>query len=152
MRKFVIVLILMATLPLMAKGATADPRAEIETFNRTLEQATRMMDNRSTLALWAEDGVSLLPSTKPIEGKAAIAAFLEGVTAQIRGAKMEKFELECFGIDVSGDLASEWCNEHQVVVMPDGKPPFDGRGKMLLVLRRGTDGHWRIEREMWNQA
>src|SRR5271154_1713217 len=152
MRKFVIVLILMATLPLMAKGATADPRAEIETFNRTLEQATRMMDNKATLALWAEDGVSLLPSTKPIEGKAAIAAFLEGVTAQIRGAKMEKFELECFGIDVSGDLASEWCNEHQVVVMPDGKPPFDGRGKMLLVLRRGTDGHWRIEREMRKQA
>ena len=106
MPKFLIVLILIAALPLMGKGATTDPRAEIETFNRALEQATRSMDNRATLALWAEDGLSLLPSTKPLEGKTAIAAFLEGVTAQIPGAKMEKFELECFGIEVSGDLAS----------------------------------------------
>jgi len=65
---------------------------------------------------------------------------------------METFQLECFAIDVSGDLASEWCAEHQVVLMPDGKPPFNGRGKMLLVLRKGRDGNWRIEREMWNQA
>jgi uncharacterized protein (TIGR02246 family) len=153
MRKRVIAfLLLIAIFPVPMKGSSPDPKAEIEVFNRRLEDATRSMDNAATLALWAEDGVSLLPSTKPIEGKAAIAAFLEGVTTQIHGAKMQEFKLECFAIDVSGELATEWCNEHQVVVMPGGKPPFDGRGKMLLVLRRGTDGHWRIEREMWNQA
>src|SRR5271170_4972398 len=93
--------------PLTMKGASPDPRAEIAAFNRKLENATRLMDNTATLALWAEDGISLLPSTKPIEGKTAIAAFLEGVTAQIHGAKMEKFEWECFATDVSGDLAAE---------------------------------------------
>jgi uncharacterized protein (TIGR02246 family) len=134
------------------KGTSSDARAEIEAFNHRLEDATRSMDNQATLALWADDGISLLPSTKPIVGKTAIASFLEGVTAQLHGAKMEKFELECFAIDVSGYVASEWCNEHQVVFMPEGKPLFDGRGKMLLVLRKGTDGHWRIQREMWNQA
>jgi uncharacterized protein (TIGR02246 family) len=153
MRKCVIAfLLLKAIFPVSMKGSSPDPKAEIQVFNRRLEDATRSMDNAATLALWAENGISLLPSTKPIEGKAAIAAFLEGVTTQIHGAKMQDFKLECFAVDVSGELATEWCNEHQVVVMPDGKPPFDGRGKMLLVLRRGTDGHWRIEREMWNQA
>ncbi len=72
--------------------------------------------------------------------------------AQIKGVRMEKFEMECFAIDVSGDTASEWCSEHQVVQMPGGKPPFDGRGKMLLVLKRGVDGKWRLLREMWNRA
>jgi uncharacterized protein (TIGR02246 family) len=154
MRKtlMIVFLLLTANFPLTMKGASPDPRAEIEAFNRKLENATRSMDNTATLALWVEDGISLLPSTKPIEGKTAIATFLEGVTAQIHGAKMETFELKCFAIDVSGDLASEWCAEHQVVLMPDGKPPFNGRGKMLLVLRKGRDGNWRIEREMWNQA
>jgi uncharacterized protein (TIGR02246 family) len=154
MRKTLMIacLLLTANFPLTMYGASPDPRAEIEAFNRKLENATRLMDNTATLALWAEDGISLLPSTKPMEGKSAIATFLESVTAQIHGAKMEKFELDCFAIDVFGDLASEWCAEHQVVVMPDGKPPFDGRGKILLVLRKGRDGNWRIEKEMWNQA
>jgi uncharacterized protein (TIGR02246 family) len=151
-RRVFAVLVLMALFRLSMRGISSNPKAEIEAFNRRLEDATRSMDNKATLALWAEDGISLLPSTKPLEGKTAIGALLEGVTAQIHGAKMQEFKLECFAIEVAGDFASEWCNEHQVVVMPDGKPPFDGRGKMLLVLRRGTEGQWRIEREMWNQA
>jgi ketosteroid isomerase-like protein len=102
--------------------------------------------------LWAEDGITLLPSTTPVIGKAAIAAMMNAMTAQIKGAHMDKFELRCSAIEVSGDLATEWCSEHQIVILPDGKPPFDGRGKMLLVLRRGADGKWRLLREMWNQG
>jgi uncharacterized protein (TIGR02246 family) len=154
MRKFIIfaLVLLAAALPIVAQTVPLSPRAEIEAFNRRFEDATRGMDNAAVVALWADDGISLLPSTKPIVGKVAIAAFIDSVTAQIKGAGMEKFELECFAIDVSGDTASEWCSEHQVVLMPGGKPPFDGRGKMLLVLRRGLDGKWRLQREMWNQA
>jgi ketosteroid isomerase-like protein len=110
------------------------------------------MDNAAMLALWADQGISLLPSTKPIVGKAEIAAFLDNATAQIKGATMEKFEMTCHDIDISADTATEWCTEHQVVLMPGGKPPFDGRGKMLLVLKRGADAKWHLFREMWNQA
>jgi ketosteroid isomerase-like protein len=145
-------LLLAAALPIVAQTMPLSPRAQVEAFNRKFEDATRRMDNAAIVALWADDGISLLPSTKPIVGKVAIAAFIDSVTAQIKGAKMEKFELECFAIDVSGDIASEWCSEHQVVLMAAGKPPFNGRGKMLLVLRRGLDGEWRLLREMWNQA
>jgi ketosteroid isomerase-like protein len=154
MRKVLILplLLLAAALPIVAQTMPLSPRAEVEAFNRKFEDATRRMDNAAIVALWADDGISLLPSTRPIVGKVAIAAFIDSVTAQIKGAKMEKFELECFAIDVSGDIASEWCSEHQVVLMAAGKPPFNGRGKMLLVLRRGLDGEWRLLREMWNQA
>jgi uncharacterized protein (TIGR02246 family) len=145
-------LLLAAALPIVAQTMPLSPRAQVEAFNRKFEDATRRMDNAAIVALWADDGISLLPSTKPIVGKVAIAAFIDSVTAQIKGAKMEKFELKCFAIDVSGDIASEWCSEHQVVLMPGGKPPFNGHGKMLLVLRRGLDGEWRLLREMWNQA
>lgn len=145
-------LLLAAALPIIAQTAPPSPRTEIEAFNQKFGDATRRMGNAATVALWADDGISLLPSTKPIVGKKAIAAFLDRVTAEIQGARMQKFEMECFAIDVSGDVASEWCSEHQVVLMPGGKPPFNGRGKMLLVLRRGLDGKWRLLREMWNQA
>ena len=137
----------------MAANATAlEEHAEIEAFNRTLDNATRRMDNAAAVALWEDDGISLLPSIKPIVGKKEIAKFIDSVTAQFPGARMEKFESACFDIVVSGDWASEWCTEHQIVKLPDGRPKFEGWGKMLLVLHRGSDGKWRLNREMWNQA
>jgi len=132
--------------------AAAGTRTEIERFNRQFEDATRRMDTAAIVELWVEDGISLLPTTKPIVGKAAIRAFMESVTAQLKGARMERFELQCSGIEVTGNMASEWCVEHQVVHLADDKPPYDGRGHILLVLRRDADGKWRLLREMWNQA
>jgi uncharacterized protein (TIGR02246 family) len=153
MRKFLIFpLLSLAALPIIAQTMPLNPREEIEAFNRKFEDASRRMDNAAIVELWADDGISLLPSTKPTVGKKAIAAFIDSVTAPMKGAKMEKFELECFAIDVSGDIASEWCSEHQVVLMPESKLPFDGHGKMLLVLKKGLDGKWHLQREMWNQG
>jgi len=144
------ILLLLFFIPLVANAAT--PQPGIEAFNKALDSATRSMSNSAVLALWEDDGVSLLPSTPPIAGKAAIGKFLDSVIAAYPGGKMKKFEMQCHDIQVSGDWGSEWCSEHQIVQYPGGKPPFEGWGKMLLVLHRGTDGKWRVKQEMWNQA
>jgi len=147
-----LVLILATASLAPAQRAAPSGSAAIDGFNHAFASATRAMDNAAILALWDEDGVSLLPSTKPIIGKAAITKFLTDVTSGLAGAHMTKFESACFDVHVSGDWASEWCTEHQIVALPGGKPPFDGYGKMLLVLHRSAGGAWRIHEEMWNQA
>lgn len=144
--------IFLAVLLMFGCGASMAADAGIEAFNRALVEATTRMDNAAALALWEDDGITLLPEVKPIVGKKAIAKFLDEVSSQLTGARMEKFEMQCFDIEVSGNLATEWCEEHQHVILPDGKPAFDGRGKMLLILHRGTDRKWRIRREMWNEG
>ena len=131
-------------------AAVANAASTVDEFNAALDSATRRMDNGAVMALWADDGVSLLPSRAPIAGKKAIAAFLDSVTSANPGAKMESFHMTCRDIRVSGDLATEWCSEHQVVRFTDGRPPFDGHGKMLLVLRKDAAGAWHLEEEMWN--
>jgi ketosteroid isomerase-like protein len=131
-------------------GAAA--RAGIDEFNRALIQATTRMDNAASLVLWEDDGVDLLPQTKPIVGKKALAKFYDDVMKDLAGARMEKFDLKCFDIETAQDWATEWCQEHQHVTLPAGKPPFDGWGTLLLVLHRGVDGKWRLRREMWNEA
>jgi len=147
-----LVLTLVAAPLASAQRATPGDNASIDAFNRAFASATRAMDNAAILALWDEDGVSLLPSTKPIIGKAAITKFLTDVTSSLAGAHMTGFESACFDVHVSGDWATEWCTEHQIVDLPGGKPPFNGYGKMLLVLHRRASGGWRIHEEMWNQA
>ena len=150
MRSLSKALLLLFLLPAAAHAAT--PQSTIEAFNKSLDAATRSMDNAAVLALWEDDGISLLPSTSPIAGKKAIGKFLDDVVAKYPGGRMKTFAMQCHDIQVSGDWGSEWCTEHQIVEFPGGKPPFDGWGKMLLVLHRGTDGKWRIQEEMWNQA
>jgi ketosteroid isomerase-like protein len=142
----------LGALLILACSASLAAEAGIEEFNRALIEATTRMDNAAALALWEDDGITLLPGIKPIVGKKAIAKFLDDISSQLIGARMEKFEMKCFDIERSGDLATEWCEENQHVLLADGKPPFDGRGKMLLVLHRGADGKWRMRREMWNEG
>jgi len=127
-------------------------REEIEAFNKKFIEAHLKMDNAAVKSLWADDGVSLLPETAPMIGKAAIGKFMDDVVARMPGYQMEKMEVQFQGIEVSGDWASEWAFEHQIVRPPDDRPVFDGYGKILLVLHRETDGTWRIKREMWNQG
>lgn len=110
------------------------------------------MDNAATLSLWDDDGTSLLPNAPPIVGKTAIKAFLTKVTAGLRSAHMQAFEFHCHDAVAYGNIAAEWCDEHQVVPFGADRQPFDGRGPMLLVLHRDQDGRWRLQREMWQPA
>lgn len=63
----------------------------VDAFNRA-DDATRRMDNAALLALWASDGLSLLPMIQPIVGQKAIGKFLGEDMTQNPGARMEKFE------------------------------------------------------------
>ena len=135
-----------------ASATSEAGRKEIDAFNKKFIEAHLKMDNAAVMSLWAEDGVSLLPQTDPMMGKKAIGKFMDDVVAKMPGYHMEKIDVDFQGIEVSGDWASEWEYEHQIVRPPDDRPVFDSYGKLLLVLHRQADGSWRIKREMWNQG
>lgn len=136
----------------MVQAASHNADAGVVAFNHALAAATRAMDNHAILALWEDGGTSLLPDMPPIEGKPAITSFLADVGKQLRGAQMRKFELACHAVQIAGDWASEWCEEHQVISFANDRPPFNGTGRMLLVLHRGPNRAWRLSREMWQPA
>jgi ketosteroid isomerase-like protein len=132
-------------------GSAEASRKEIEVFNRKFLAAHLKMDNAAIVGMWAEDGVSLLPETAPMVGK-PIAKFMDDVVARMPGYHMRKIEIDFQGIEASGDWPSEWAYERQIVDAPEGKPPFEGYGKMLLALHREAEGNWKVKREMWNQG
>jgi ketosteroid isomerase-like protein len=128
----------------------ADDQKGIVAFNEHFRAVTLRMDSPGLMALWADDGVSLLPGMAPVVGKATITKWLDGVMTSMPGYKVTQQDNDFHDIHVSGSWASEWGTTHQIVQAPDGKPPIEIFGKILLVLHRGEDGQWRIEQEMWN--
>jgi uncharacterized protein (TIGR02246 family) len=127
-------------------------RDEIDAFNKRYVEMHLKMDTAGIFATWAEDGVDLMPGMEPLIGKKAIEAWVENILAKMPGYKVVKEEIEFHDIQISGDWASEWATEHQVVQPPDGKPAIDSRGKMALILHREANGEWKVKQEMWNQA
>jgi uncharacterized protein (TIGR02246 family) len=133
-------------------GGTVGAKEEIEAFNKRYVEMHLKMDTAGIFTTWAEDGVSLMPGEAPLIGKKAIVAWVENILSQMPGYKVVKEEVDFHDIQISGDWASEWATEHQVVQPPDGKPVIDSRGKMALVLHREASGEWKVKQEMWNQA
>jgi len=144
----VLVLPLVSVCPVRAASA----QQEIDVFNHDFRDATLRMDNVAAMALWEDDGVTLLPGLAPIEGKRTIAKWLDDVVARMPGYRITAQENNFRDLQISGEWASEWGTTHQVVQPPNGKPPIDTWGKILLVLHRGRDGRWRIREEMWTQG
>jgi uncharacterized protein (TIGR02246 family) len=135
-----------------ARGQAASGKDELEKFNNHFRELHLKMDTAGIFALWADDGVDLMPGEAPMIGKKVIQAWVEDILAKMPGYKVTKQEMEFHDIQVSGDWASEWALEHQVVQPPNGKEPIETWGKMALVLHREANGEWRIKQEMWNSA
>lgn len=127
-------------------------RKEIEAWNQNYIAAHLRMDNLAILGMWQEDGVSLLPGTPPIVGKAALQKFLDDAVRQIAGYHMKTMEIDFREMQMMGDWAYEWGIEHQVLEPPPGKETFDGRGNILLILHKNSNGEWKIKQEMWSAA
>jgi uncharacterized protein (TIGR02246 family) len=133
-------------------GSSNSSKDEIDAFNKRYVDLHLKMDTAGIFGTWAEDGVSLMPGEAPLVGKKAIVAWVENILSGMSGYKVVKEEIEFHDIQISGDWASEWATEHQVVQPPDGKPVIDSRGKMALVLHREANGEWKVKQEMWNRA
>lgn len=152
-RIFAFAAAVLCILAIAAFGKTpASSNDEIARFNAHYLELFLKMDNAGIFALWADDGVDLMPGEAPLIGRPAIQAWVENILAKMPGYKVTKQEMEFHDIAVSGDWASEWALEHQVVQPPDGKPPIETWGKMALVLHRDSSGAWKIKQEMWNAA
>jgi uncharacterized protein (TIGR02246 family) len=145
-------IVCLAVIPAVISASVyAAPAGELATFNTAFRDVILRMDNAGTVALWAEDGVSLLPDTAPILGRKGVAEFMERVMKDLVGYRVTKEEIEWKDMRVAGDWASEWGIVHQEVMPPGDKPAIEVYGRIALVLHRESGG-WKIAQEMWNSG
>ena len=143
-------LLIVGAIRMAGEDSKSGGRQEIEAFNKKFVELHLKMDTPGIMAMWAEDGVDLMQGEAPIVGRKRITAWLEDILSKMPGYKVTKQEMEFHDIQVCGEWATEWATEHQVAQAPEGKPNFEGYGKMILVLHREASGEWKIKEEMWN--
>ncbi|MGH9711631.1 MAG: YybH family protein [Candidatus Acidiferrales bacterium] len=127
-------------------------RQSVDAFNQKEVDACRNMDHQASAALWADDGVDLIPGLQPMIGKTSIAAWLNSLTPQLRGAKMEYCTIDWREIKIQGDWVYEWAITKQKIDFPPPQKSFENEGKMVLILKRQPDSSWKIELESWNSG
>jgi ketosteroid isomerase-like protein len=152
LRRSLNVVFVLGAVVLLVRVARAQIPADkaIDAFNQKEADACRTMDHAATTALWAEDGVDLIQGLQPMVGKSAISHWLDSLTPQLKGAKMEYCTIDWRGIKVEGDFAYEWGITRQKINFPPPQKAVESEGKMLLILKRQPNSAWQIELESWN--
>ena len=109
----------------------------VEAFNRG--------DVAAVADFYTDDAKILPPNMEMVNGKQAIKAFWESAKAMgVRSMNLETVEV---GID--GDLAYER-GISTVTIQPEGAQASTRRGKYLVILKRQTDGSWKLAVDIWN--
>jgi ketosteroid isomerase-like protein len=93
----------------------------------------------------------LPPKQEPIRGREAIWKFM-----QIQLPESQKYEITEYvqhfeEVKVIGDYAYEWATFHGTYHLKTDGPDLYERSRLFRILRRHTDGSWKVARAIWQE-
>ena len=122
--------------------------AGIERLHQEDIEATLTQDPKRLIDEWAEDGVRFTPGSPPAVGKQAIGAENEKFHAQYPGFKALSYTAKYKNIQIEDGLACEWGeHEGEYKLSPESRPA-SWHGKGFSLLKRQSDGSWKVEYAM----
>ena len=128
-----------------ATAAIAEQHSDINGAIGSLEAALNGGDAAAAAAVYTEDAILLPPDAPRIDGREGIAGFWGAMFE----AGVGDVVLETAELDMLGDTAIE-TGTWQVSV-PDGNGgTVTPSGKYIVVWKRGADGGWMAQQDIWN--
>ncbi len=106
------------------------------------EAAFNVQDVAKVASMYTDDAVVMPPNHEPVRGRANIEAFFK----EMEGAKLT---LTPFESAMSGSTAYE-AGTYQMSISPKTGPPSTDKGKYVVILKRGSDGQWRLSHDIFN--
>jgi uncharacterized protein (TIGR02246 family) len=137
----------------MSSGVRVGPARElaaIEELHRRDMDAAKAGDAEALAALWSDDIVSLPPGGRITRGRDAAYAGLVRALERARDLETTEYVLEFEEVCVLGEYAFEWGEVRGAVRPRGGGEEIRSQGKVLRILRKGSDGGWRVHRTMWS--
>ncbi len=124
----------------------AEARRQIEAAAIGIWQAVARGDSAAILADYADDALILSSGAPMLQGKPAVAAFLQGLFG---GNTLRDVKGEVTDIMISGDLAVETGTYAMTIIPKNGNAAAD-KGKYIHVWKKSVDGSWKVVRYVPN--
>jgi len=125
--------------------------AAIEKLHQKNIEVTLSQDQKGLIDMWTEEGVALEPGIPPVAGKQAIQTNNEKVHAQYPGFKVLSYAPAFKEIQIADGWAYEWGETDAKFAMSPESAPVSLHIKGVRVLRRQSDGSWKMALTIWNQ-
>jgi uncharacterized protein (TIGR02246 family) len=125
--------------------------AAIEKLHKKNIEVTLSQDPQGLLDLWTEDGVLLEPGSLPVVGKQAIQIYNKNGHAANPGFKVLSYEPTFKEIQIADGWAYEWGETDARFTMSPEGPAVSLHIKGVRVLRRQSDGSWKMALTIWTQ-
>ena len=119
-----------------------EARRQIEAAAIGIWQAVARCDSAAILAEYADDALILGSGAPMLQGKPAVAKFLQGLFG---GNTLRDVKGNVTDIMISGDLAVETGTYAMTVIPKNGNAVAD-KGKYIHVWKKSVDGSWKVVR------
>ena len=123
-----------------------EARRQIEAAAIGIWQAVARGDSAAILAEYADDALILGSGAPMLQGKPAVAKFLQGLFG---GNTLRDVKGNVTDIMISGDLAVETGTYAMTVIPKNGNAVAD-KGKYIHVWKKSVDGSWKVVRYVPN--
>ena len=123
-----------------------EARRQIEAAAMEIWRAVARGDSAAILADYADDALILGSGAPMLQGKPAIAAFLQGLFG---GNTLRDVKGHVTDIMISGDLAVETGTYAMTIIPKNGNAVAD-KGKYIHVWKKSVDGSWKVVRYVPN--
>ncbi len=126
-----------------------DVAADTTAINALRDQYTTAFnanDAAAVAATFADDAIVMEPYQAAVEGKQAIQAMYEGLFRNAVKVALTPLETQ-----VAGDWAYDRGNYALTITPKTGKPSEES-AKYLVIVKRQSDGSWKIYREIGNSS
>jgi uncharacterized protein (TIGR02246 family) len=130
-------------------GTSADMDAINALHQRDME-ASKKWDVDTLATLWADDIVTLTQGEPPMIGKDANRAAMMRLREESSGLQITDYILSFNEVKIVGDWAFEWGTYSGTVKPVDGSDAIRTTGKVIRVLKKDSDGSWKIARAMYD--
>ena len=124
--------------------------AEIEKLHQRDMAASKEYDIETLVSLMADDIVLLQPGQEPLKGKEAVRANLEAYKEEMAQVEITQYLHTFEEVCVVGDWAYEWGMFHGASRPVSGGEETQERLRLFRILRRQSDGSWKVARAIWH--
>lgn len=137
--------LMLAASPVVAQTDDAEVRAELAAVADAFSQAYMAGDVDAIAALYTEDAVLIPHGAREIRGMEAVRDFW----APREGVTIAHHKITSTRVEVFGDIATDFGT--YVARGTEGDEAWGpSYGNYLIVWKRGADGRWRMQLDMWN--